>query len=85
MPVQTWLNTGVATLPIFLLPVLGSSFALYLPMNSLPYKSANKHILNSAIAQAVLDYDVEYLKGHLCDELKFGMSKIIMSNLEVEE
>ena len=39
---------------------------------NLPNKSANKHILNFAVAQVVLNYNVGCLKGHLCDELKFA-------------
>lgn len=41
-------------------------------------KTANEHILDFAVEEEGLDY----LKGHLCGELKLLMSKITRSNLE---
>lgn len=46
------------------------------------HKCRNKQILYFNVEQAVLDYNVGYLKGHLCDKLKLSMSKITKSNLE---
>lgn len=45
------------------------------------YKNANKNRLDLAIARATVDYKVGYVKGYLCDELKFLISKITMFHL----